>query len=102
MGGKYCVSVDCEGVACAVGVPGVGLGDGGSYAFACREAAREADAAARALFDAGAERVIVWDSHGTGVNWTTTFSTPGARYFSAPATGGGSWGWTGASRRCCS
>lgn len=68
MSGKYYISVDCEGVACAAGIPGVGLGDGDGYRFAAREATLEAAAAAGALFDAGAERVIVWDSHGGGVN----------------------------------
>ncbi len=65
---KYYIAVDCEGVACAVGRSGTGLGDGENYHFACREASREAAAAARALFDAGASEVIVWDAHGTGVN----------------------------------
>ena len=68
MAGKYYIAVDCEGVACAVGSSGVGLGDGENYRFACRQATREADAAARALFDAGADEVIVWDAHGTGIN----------------------------------
>lgn len=68
MAGKYYIAVDCEGVACAVGASGIGLGEGENYRFACRQATREADAAARALFDAGAEEVIVWDAHGTGVN----------------------------------
>lgn len=65
---KYYIAVDCEGVACAVGRIGEGLGSGENYRFACRQASREADAAARALFDAGASRVVVWDAHGTGVN----------------------------------
>lgn len=65
---KYYIAVDCEGVACAVGQSGVGLGDGENYAFARRQATREADAAARALFDAGASEVVVWDAHGGGVN----------------------------------
>lgn len=65
---KYYIAVDCEGVACAVGQSGVGLGDAENYRFACRQATREADAAARALFDAGAAEVVVWDAHGGGVN----------------------------------
>lgn len=68
MGKKYYIAVDCEGVACAVGRTGAGLADGENYRFACRQAAREAAAAARALFDAGASEVMVWDAHGTGVN----------------------------------
>lgn len=65
---KYYIAVDCEGVACAVGESGTGLGNGEHYRFACQEASREAAAAARALFDAGAKEVIVWDAHGGGVN----------------------------------
>ncbi len=68
MGKKYYISVDCEGVACAVGHPGIALGDSENYRFACKQATREANAAAKALFDAGAKEVTIWDSHGTGVN----------------------------------
>lgn len=68
MNGKFYISVDCEGCACVVGEPGKGLGAGENYQFARRQATREANAAARALFDAGAQEVVVWDSHGTGVN----------------------------------
>ncbi len=42
------------GCACVVDEPGKGLGTGENYQFARRQAAREANAAARALFDAGA------------------------------------------------
>ena len=51
-----------------VGEPGKGLGSGENYRFACLQATREANAAARALFDAGAQEVVAWDAHGTGVN----------------------------------
>ena len=39
---KYYIGVDLEGVACAVGIPGEGMGSGANYAFAAREAVREA------------------------------------------------------------
>ena len=65
---KYYIAVDLEGVACVVGSPGRGLLDAPDYPFACRQGTREANAAAKALFDAGAEEVWVWDCHGTGVN----------------------------------
>lgn len=65
---KFYIGVDCEGVACAVGVPGQNLGDGENYKFAKRQATLEANAAAKALFEMGAEEVIVWDNHSTGVN----------------------------------
>ena len=61
---KFMIGVDCEGPACVVGAPGGTLNNSRNYEFARRQATREADAAARALFDAGAQRVIVWDNHG--------------------------------------
>lgn len=66
---KFYIGVDCEGVACVVGTPGQGLASSGNYPFAAKQAAREANAAARALFDCGAEQVIVWDNHSSGVNF---------------------------------
>jgi len=67
---KYIISVDAEGLACVVGAPGGTLNDAkGNYAFACKQGAREADAAARALFDSGASEVVVIDAHGSGVNY---------------------------------
>lgn len=65
---RFVVAVDCEGLACVVGTPGATLTESRNYAFACQQAVREANAAARALFDMGAEEVIVWDAHGGGVN----------------------------------
>jgi D-amino peptidase len=62
------VSVDAEGVACAVGAPGGTLNDSKNIEFALHQMTREADAAARALFDSGATQVIVVDAHGGGVN----------------------------------
>lgn len=65
---KFMVAVDCEGVACVVGRRGMALGEGKHYEWAAKQATREADAAAKGLFDAGATEVIVWDNHGTGIN----------------------------------
>ncbi len=66
---NFYISVDLEGIACVTGAGGQGLtSSSADYAFACRQATAEANAAAKALFDSGAERVIVWDSHGTGYN----------------------------------
>lgn len=65
---KFVVAVDCEGVACAVGTHGGTLNDSPNFPMAQRQATREADAAARGLFDAGATRVIVWDNHGGSLN----------------------------------
>ncbi len=66
---KYYISVDLEGVACVVGTYGQGLMAGTpNYPFACLQGTREANAAAAALFDSGAEEVYVWDCHCTGIN----------------------------------
>lgn len=69
MGTKYCISVDLEGLACVVGSYGQGLAENTkNYAFAAQQGVKEANAAAKALFDSGAEEVVIWDCHGTGVN----------------------------------
>lgn len=65
---KFVVAVDCEGVACAVGSPGGSINESRDLEFAKLQATREADAAARALFDAGAQQVIVWDNHNGSLN----------------------------------
>lgn len=65
---KFAIGVDCEGVACAVGSPGASLNSSRNLEFAQLQATREADAAARGLFDAGADQVIVWDNHGGSLN----------------------------------
>jgi len=65
---RFMIGVDCEGVACAVGAAGQGLGEPRNADFARLQATREANAAAEALFEAGAQQVIVWDNHGPGVN----------------------------------
>lgn len=65
---RFMVAVDCEGVTCAVGKPGGTLNDSDNYAFVQQQATREADAAARALFNAGATQVIVCDYHHSGIN----------------------------------
>jgi len=63
---KFLVAVDLEGVACAYGVLGATIEDAFNIAFVRKQATLEADAAVRALFDNGAEEVIVWDNHGRG------------------------------------
>lgn len=65
---NFVVAVDCEGVACGVGSPGASLNSSRNLAFAQLQATREADAAVRGLFDAGAEQVIVWDNHNGSLN----------------------------------
>jgi D-amino peptidase len=65
---KFAIGVDCEGVACGVGSPGGSLNSSRNLEFAKLQATREASAAARGLFDAGAEQVIVWDNHNGSLN----------------------------------
>ena len=65
---KFAIGVDCEGVACGVGSPGASLNSSRNLEFAKKQATREASAAARGLFDAGAEQVIVWDNHNGSLN----------------------------------
>ncbi|NLV91698.1 MAG: M55 family metallopeptidase [Firmicutes bacterium] len=65
---KFMVAVDLEGVACVVGSPNKTLTDSPDFEFARKQATKEADAAARALFAAGAQQVIVWDNHGSSLN----------------------------------
>jgi D-amino peptidase len=65
---KFVVAVDCEGVACVAGSPGGSLNESRDLEFAKRQATREADAAARGLFAAGATQVIVWDNHNGSLN----------------------------------
>jgi len=62
------IAVDCEGAACVVGEPGRSLSNSINMQFAREQATRETNAAVRALFDSGAEQVVVWDNHGDGAN----------------------------------
>ncbi len=60
---------DLEGVNRVVGVPYHGLERGTEeWEIARRQAALELNAAADALYEAGAERVGLWDNHGGGGN----------------------------------
>lgn len=51
-----------------VGEPGRSLSNSINMQFAREQATRETNAAVRALFDSGAEQVVVWDNHGDGAN----------------------------------
>ncbi|MBO5200397.1 MAG: M55 family metallopeptidase [Clostridia bacterium] len=66
---KILIALDLEGVNNVCGVAYSGLGHGSAeWDAARRQAADEVNCAARALFDAGAQRVAVWDNHGSGKN----------------------------------
>lgn len=63
---KFLIAVDLEGVACAYGPYNSGIEDSFNIEFVRKQATREANAAVKALFDSGADEVIVWDNHGRG------------------------------------
>ena len=66
---NYAIACDLEGIAGVVGFPKEGLGtQSKQYQFAVKQAVREINAAARALFDGGAEKVYVWDNHNGSLN----------------------------------
>jgi len=65
---NYLICIDLEGCAGVHGEPNTTLGSARDYAFACEQGAREGAAAARGLFSAGAERVLVWDNHSSALN----------------------------------
>lgn len=65
---RFLIAVDCEGSACVVGQSGKTITESRNFPLAVRQAGREADAAVRALFDAGADQVVVWDNHNGSLN----------------------------------
>ena len=69
MGKRILLLCDLEGVNNVVGVPYQGLArDTEQWEIARHQAAAELNAAADALFEAGAETVGLWDNHGGGKN----------------------------------
>ena len=61
--------LDLEGVNRVKGEPYLGLGKGSEqWEIAVEQAVLEINAAAEALFDAGVEKVGLWDNHGGGGN----------------------------------
>lgn len=65
---KFVIAVDLEGCACVTGESKIIINDSKNYEHACKQAVREAKAAANALFDCGAEEVLIWDNHGNSLN----------------------------------
>lgn len=62
---KYLIAVDLEGIHGVVGEPYKGLSKAVTeYKIAVENATREVNVAISALFDGGADEVIVWDNHG--------------------------------------
>lgn len=66
---RVLIALDLEGVNHVVGEPYMGLVRGtAQWEIARRQAVLEVNAAAAALFEAGAEQVGLWDNHGGGNN----------------------------------
>ena len=66
---KILIALDLEGVNNVKGVPYEALSkDTDEWKIARRQGVLEVNAAAEALFSAGAERVALWDNHGGGHN----------------------------------
>ena len=66
---RVLIALDLEGVNNVVGEPYMGLHrDTPQWVVAREQAVLEVNAAAEALFDAGAEKVGLWDNHGGGNN----------------------------------
>ena len=68
MGKSYLIAVDIEGIHGVVGEPFKTATEAFDYGLALKNAAKEANAVARALFDSGAEKVAVWGNHGNPNN----------------------------------
>ena len=66
---RYFISVDLEGIHGIVGEPYSGLlKTCADHPIAAKNAAAEINACIHALYDSGADEVIVWDGHGGGGN----------------------------------
>ena len=66
---EYLIAVDLEGVHGVVGEAYKGLSpEIADYQKAVQNACLEINAVAKALFEMGAKKVVVWDNHGSGVN----------------------------------
>ena len=66
---RVLLALDMEGVNFVTGEPYAGLGKGtAQWEVARKQAAAEINAAAAALFGAGAEKVHLWDNHANGGN----------------------------------
>ena len=65
---KYLITVDLEGIHGVLGEEYCALSEGPDYQDAIEGAILEINTVTRALFDCGAEKVAVWDCHGSGKN----------------------------------
>jgi D-amino peptidase len=84
----YLIAVDLEGIHGVVGEPNETLTKSKDYAVATRGAVSEINTVLRALFEGGADRVIVWDNHGKGNNFSpdALLSFDGRVEYTSPVT----------------
>ena len=68
MGKQYLINVDLEGIHGVVGEPYKTLTASFDYKTATENAVKEINTVAKALFETGAEKVVVWDNHGGSAN----------------------------------
>jgi len=61
---EYLIAVDLEGIGGVIGEPYKTLTESCDYEISTKNAVKEINSAAKALFDNGATRVAVWDNHG--------------------------------------
>lgn len=72
MGHEYLIAVDLEGIHGVLGEQYKTMTDSLDYPLACENAIKEINAVVGALFDGGAEKVTVWDNHGSWRNLDRT------------------------------
>ena len=65
---EFLIACDLEGIHGVVGEPYQTLTDSFDYSLAVEGAVCEINTAAKALFDQGATKVLVWDNHGKNLN----------------------------------
>lgn len=65
---EFLVAVDLEGIHGVVGEPYKTMTASSDYPLACENAVKEINAVVAALFDSGADKVTVWDNHGSWNN----------------------------------
>ncbi len=67
-GKQYLINVDLEGIHGVVGEPYKTLTASFDYKTATENAVKEINVVVKALFESGAEKVVVWDNHGGSAN----------------------------------
>jgi len=82
MGKQYLVNVDLEGIHGIVGEPYKTLTASFDYKDSAVNAVKEINTVVKALFEKGAEKVVVWDNHGGSENLDYSTIDPRAEIIS--------------------